>query len=851
MRKFKDYIFTNIRHIIYITLGSVFFSFLVFPFLINLEAIKNFLTVTTRGYFIGITALILLFLIYFWGRARNLWQRYRTTHKLEKSSFIYADYIIWFVTFSVLLIILFQKKSIPKLSLEFKNFISINFIIIITWVLASYFYKKKKKEKKVLDIDIYSLSDEAIQFAQQDLLGREKFLEDLYKGIINIHLVDSFVFGLYGSWGEGKTSIINLLINKFKNNENFLIVNFNPWQFTDEKAILTAFYKQVEEVICNKFIFLGLKKTFAKYQKIILSGISYAGIRLNLIFKEKNLEDIRERIESYITQTKKKILIIIDDIDRLQPNEIIMIFKLVRLNANFKNTIFLLSFDPKVILNYFRENMKADPEFLEKVIQKPVQLPAIEQRNIDHFLDRHIGKLFDDMRIPPNKRENFNENFSYIYLSQIRNLFKTLRHAKRYLNGLRSTLPPIKNEINLYDFFIIELIRIFYPKVYSDIWRNPWFYIPSNWGYETYLLSPFFGLRDDEKYSRIKEHIETLIKDEKEKEVLKELLKDIFFIEVKNALDNTRANYNNVARTYRAEKRITHPESFKKYFMLKVSPLKISDEFMETTLDLWNSTEKNNIEGIIEETIFEIQKDEKLLDLFKKLLLFIDKIKQEIAFEIIKVLYKNADKFSKKGTENLWNSEYDTAKNLMMWLINDKIEMGKIQKVLEDVILETPYIPFAVSVVLSCKKERGGSLFNIYNSIKIEELQNIIAERLKVYFIDKNRDIFDELREESEWNFVLYQWATNWMTFNGKNNQIVNAYVISLIKVSGKKFAKFLMAQGQRTPLDTLTFNLSELDRVYNLTELHKLAEKFKNESSLSREERDIIKIFLKLYEDK
>ena len=70
---------------------------------------------------------------------------------------------------------------------------------------------------------------------------------------------DSFVFGLNGKWGEGKTSVVNLLRDKIEKNDDFLVVNFNPWYFENEKAVVTAFYKQIEQTLSKKFVFSNLK----------------------------------------------------------------------------------------------------------------------------------------------------------------------------------------------------------------------------------------------------------------------------------------------------------------------------------------------------------------------------------------------------------------------------------------------------------------------------------------------------------------------------------------------------------------------------------------------------------------
>lgn len=295
------------------------------------------------------------------------------------------------------------------------------------------------------------------------------------------------------------------------------------------------------------------------------------------------------------------------------------------------------------------------------------------------------------------------------------------------------------------------------------------------------------------------------------------------------------------------QNRKIHSTSFLKYFTLKIPTMELSDTYIETTIKIWGKSKNMNQEII--NAIFDLQSKNKLLEFFDKLIkIYLSIISQKVAITLIRVIYKNANKFSNKGTENLWNSEYDKAQRLLLLLINDKVSKDRIQGVLEETITNTPNLPFAVYVVLACRKERGGPFHNIYDSIKIEKLQNKIADRLKKYFIDENRDIFDELQEERGWAFVLYQWATNWMTFTGDNNKIVNGYVFSLIKDNVKKFIEFLMHQRKRTVSDTWTFDLEELGRVYNLVEFQKLAEKFKDDNSLSKEEKDSIKMFLKLY---
>lgn len=221
-------------------------------------------------------------------------------------------------------------------------------------------------------------------------------------------------------------------------------------------------------------------------------------------------------------------------------------------------------------------------------------MPSIEQDDIDSFLFKYISKLFKEMGIPETREQELGDFYSRYYI-YTRNLFKTLRDAKRYLNGLRATLLLVKTEIFLSDFFALEVIRLFYPEAYEDIWRYPWFYIPMRWSERTYLSSPFNieesilggDITSNPKYILGKKNIENLINKAKEKgEILKTLFEEIFFVEIPTTLGGGRVSYNDeTIAQYRADKRITHPDCFEKYFMLKVPRGMISDEFLETTLE--------------------------------------------------------------------------------------------------------------------------------------------------------------------------------------------------------------------------------------------------------------------------
>ncbi len=79
------------------------------------------------------------------------------------------------------------------------------------------------------DKSLNNLTDTPITDESQDSLHRKLFVNSLFNEISNINIEDSFCYGLYGKWGEGKTSVLNLIKNKLKANQNIILFEFDTW----------------------------------------------------------------------------------------------------------------------------------------------------------------------------------------------------------------------------------------------------------------------------------------------------------------------------------------------------------------------------------------------------------------------------------------------------------------------------------------------------------------------------------------------------------------------------------------------------------------------------------------------
>ena len=355
--------------------------------------------------------------------------------------------------------------------------------------------------------DIAIRADSPIRKKEEDLLGRDRMAVRVAE-VINRSCgaknprEESLVVGVEGEWGSGKTSFINLILENLESSANgFLTIKFNPWNFSDQNELVTDFFNSLIEKLKREGGAIddkGIKsikdycsKLLNRVELKIAPKISVQGVEVGFgeIYKtgcDDPLENQKEKINDLLRQTEKRFIIVIDDIDRLDAQETRLVFKLVRMTANFANTVFILAYDRGRVGERISENGLRGEEFLKKIVQLSFPLPRVDQQDLFRILFGELGetmKSFDSKSWEWESWEDFfdldlaEENGAYLddlrqrwedlFESCLKKLFPTVRDIRRYINGLRLDLKIIgREEVNPVDFLGIEAIRIFAPDVY-------------------------------------------------------------------------------------------------------------------------------------------------------------------------------------------------------------------------------------------------------------------------------------------------------------------------------------------------------------------------------------------------
>jgi len=280
---------------------------------------------------------------------------------------------------------------------------------------------------------------------------------DLIVNTVKNKDLNPLTIGLFGSWGAGKSTLLSMIeggINE--DTDKIVCLNLNAWMFEGyddaKSALMESLLKQIEEKqtkfgnICEK---LGSLLKRVKYFKLgsdalskglplvasILTGnplplaLSFTGDILEVIkkapeaidglkeLKYKYIEDEESKKESTVQNIRlfkkefsdllmeseiKNLVVIIDDLDRCTPERIIYTLEAIKLFLSVPKTTFIVAVDERIIEYSVKRNyplideksLDISRDYIEKIIQLPINIPELSSKDIENFLIILIAQLY-------------------------------------------------------------------------------------------------------------------------------------------------------------------------------------------------------------------------------------------------------------------------------------------------------------------------------------------------------------------------------------------------------------------------------------------------------------------------
>ena len=373
---------------------------------------------------------------------------------------------------------------------------------------------------------VFSVSDAPIAMATEDEFARDAYVRMLSTLIMSAsNTKDARYIGIYGQWGDGKTSVRNLVEERIKSDygeNSTIVVDFSPWAYPESTDIRMVFFERLSNAVAKSGygelskVSSSLAKHFAIFRINQAVGpvsdlIDWFRSLLCLSFLSE--ERLTTAIRELLSTMSQKVVIVVDDLDRLSKNEICRVIRFLKANGDLPNITYLILADEDYLANAVsslvtrsdKNDIDNGREYLRKIVPLRCPLPPINGNRLLNVFKRHLVDVLTGYGL---EGENPEDTCDWLLSPYMNNA----RMWKQLLNAFSIKLATHKRKVggrkylgvHIGDLLALTIIEVCEPDVYTNLWdgytgllRDSWWFSGSDKGVpEQWMEEHFF------KYTR-------------------------------------------------------------------------------------------------------------------------------------------------------------------------------------------------------------------------------------------------------------------------------------------------------------------------------------------------------------
>lgn len=350
-------------------------------------------------------------------------------------------------------------------------------------------------------------SDRALENGKDDQFGFVGMAKRLAPSILEASKGDGMVIGLEGRWGSGKTSLLNFLRAELAvaEEDGIHTITIAPWLNGDTSSMvtsllepMTAILKTKEEEIAavdggeanvtkEKMAEVGQllrvygPKTARRIASVanvagyVVPGAQLVGEIMNAAANaadqvlpiDPTPSELKQKIVHKIQELDVGFVVILDDLDRLEPEQAVEVVRLVRSVADFPRVAYLMCYDRQVLAQALKTGLKvADGDlFLQKIVQLTFNIPLPEPFDLRTQFLNEARAIYAEVAEADTEGAMLNDLKAAVDREGMG--LSTPREVKLALNSIRFVFPQVKDDVYFPDFCRLHLIKTTNYKLYQ------------------------------------------------------------------------------------------------------------------------------------------------------------------------------------------------------------------------------------------------------------------------------------------------------------------------------------------------------------------------------------------------
>jgi predicted KAP-like P-loop ATPase len=340
---------------------------------------------------------------------------------------------------------------------------------------------------------------------KDDKLGRAPFARTVTKVLERVSGASGLVVSIEGAWGSGKTttlSIVEALLQGEPAEVRPVIVHFNPWLVGDRDALLRQFLSKVASEVKlgdpskdGKRVAKELK-TYAKafdvlklipgaepWASIVKSVVDSMGDAVGSVadYKTPDIEVRKQAVAERLSKFSRRIIVFVDDIDRLFPLEVFEMVRIIKAVGDLPNVGYVVAWDPKYVREALSSaNVPVAGTYLDKIVQVRMPLPALSSSARTRLINDAIESLPQEAL-----KEHFQNNadrLSLVYYRGLRDLLEQPRDVLRAFAAVRTVEPSLRGEVALSDIIGLCALMVTASEVFELLKNQPEIFVGNKIG---------------------------------------------------------------------------------------------------------------------------------------------------------------------------------------------------------------------------------------------------------------------------------------------------------------------------------------------------------------------------------
>jgi hypothetical protein len=571
--------------------------------------------------------------------------------------------------------------------------------------------------------------DKPIDNWEQDAVGRQDFVETVLTRVL---VNGEPAIGITADFGEGKSSVLNLICRSIDQGNRAIAVPFRTWLPGSEETFLDSLFGTATAAIRTKYFLPSWRSTFRRYGRAVLGVMPKLWELIRDFLPPDSQSSQIKELTHLFSRLPVRVVFLLDEIDRMHKEELTVLLKILRGAPELSNVSYICAFSKEALAKLVSpDDTEFGCRYLDKFFPVQLQLPRIDEDLREHLFSDRISDLIEREQAfhSAAEKKRFDDMRNGLWYGALEGRLTNFRSVGQMLRGFQNSLHVLKDEVNIFDLLVIESLRMLLPSTYEFVYQNGRYFHDPPGGIERWNRTQIEIDQETRKKAAtaaLDAYFERLSNDDCE--LARDLLSRIFPSVKAYFREKSKGLGPLTIHDSEGDRRISDPNFFPRYFIYAVPATMFGEKEMDGFIAAIRDANEEAIGATLDATLPETERNDlRRIHFLRRLRARASQIPDKQAgWLAIAMAERTSDMLSDHVV-------YQVIKGVILALAARFQGTPELQLALEDVVRKAGSDRFASDIVYSSVSSRGAAdEVTNWNGFDSEQIKRVFGDRMRL-----------------------------------------------------------------------------------------------------------------------